>query len=107
MSPVAGQRLETSFPAHFLTLAVSFAAGRQTDHLRPPRGSNRGDELELKIMVEKGSGVGAIGAVYVSHAASDEYTLLAIGSTLPECPSEDCMFTGWFPYGGSNEPRDT
>jgi hypothetical protein len=98
MSPVAGQRLETGFPAHFLTLAVSFAAGRQTDHLRPPRGSNRGDELELKI---------AIGAVYVSHAASDEYTLLAIGSTLPESPSEDWMFTGWFPYGGSNEPRDT
>jgi tripartite-type tricarboxylate transporter receptor subunit TctC len=88
MSPSAAQSPETSFPAHPVTLVVPFAAGGQTDIIARVVGQVVTDELGQQIVVENRPGAGgAIGAAYVSRAAPDGYTLLAIDISFVALPN--------------------
>jgi tripartite-type tricarboxylate transporter receptor subunit TctC len=79
-SPSASDR--NAFPAHPITIVVTFPPGGGTDLLARKLGAAMAQDLDQRVIIENRPGAsGNVGAREVAQAAPDGYTLLMVNSS--------------------------
>jgi tripartite-type tricarboxylate transporter receptor subunit TctC len=82
LGPLGSERQAASFPAHPITIIVTFPPGGGTDLLARRLGASLQHDLGQRVIVENRPGAsGNIGARAVADAPADGYTLLMVNSS--------------------------